>query len=64
MADSGESIDIDAKVQMFGILHKKPFGHKSSRWQKRYAFKLRILRLVAICYLLYMDEPSCGLLIS
>ena len=25
----------DAKVQHFGLLMKKPFGHKSARWQKR-----------------------------
>ena len=37
MAESSDSIDIDAKVQMYGILSKKPFGHKSQRWQKRYA---------------------------
>ncbi|XP_065920784.1 pleckstrin homology domain-containing family D member 1-like [Dysidea avara] len=36
MAESGDTIDIDAKVQMFGLLFKKPFGHKSQRWQKRF----------------------------
>ena len=31
-----ESFDIgDTKVQHFGLLMKKPFGHKSTRWQKR-----------------------------
>ena len=26
----------DAKVQHYGLLMKKPFGHKSGRWQKRF----------------------------
>lgn len=31
-----ESFDVgDTKVQHFGLLMKKPFGHKSARWQKR-----------------------------
>lgn len=31
-----ESFDVgDAKVQHYGLLMKKPFGHKSGRWQKR-----------------------------
>jgi len=31
-----EGFDVgDAKVQHFGLLMKKPFGHKSGRWQKR-----------------------------
>lgn len=31
-----ESFDVgDTKVQHFGLLMKKPFGHKSGRWQKR-----------------------------
>lgn len=25
----------DTKVQHYGLLMKKPFGHKSARWQKR-----------------------------
>ena len=35
---SGEldSFDVgDTKVQHYGLLMKKPFGHKSARWQKR-----------------------------
>ena len=31
-----DSFDIgDTKVQHFGLLMKKPFGHKSTRWQRR-----------------------------
>ena len=31
-----ESFDVgDAKVQHYGLLMKKPFGHKSTRWQRR-----------------------------
>lgn len=26
----------DTKVQHYGLLMKKPFGHKSGRWQKRF----------------------------
>ena len=32
-----EAFDVgDAKVQHYGLLMKKPFGHKSARWQKRF----------------------------
>lgn len=38
-----ESFDIgDTKVQHFGLLMKKPFGHKSTRWQKRWATEPRV----------------------
>jgi hypothetical protein len=31
-----DSFDVgDTKVQHFGLLMKKPFGHKSTRWQRR-----------------------------
>ena len=31
-----DSFDVgDTKVQHFGLLMKKPFGHKSGRWQRR-----------------------------
>lgn len=31
-----DSFDVgDTKVQHYGLLMKKPFGHKSGRWQKR-----------------------------
>ena len=31
-----EGFDVgDTKVQHYGLLMKKPFGHKSGRWQKR-----------------------------
>lgn len=34
-ADMG-SFDVgDTKVQHFGLLMKRPFGHKSARWQRR-----------------------------
>ena len=37
----------DAKVQHFGVLMKKPFGHKSARWQRRcvgwYCYKYRVV---------------------
>ncbi len=39
-ADMG-SFDIgDTKVQHFGLLMKRPFGHKSARWQKRYVITI------------------------
>ena len=28
----------NAKVQHYGLLMKKPFGHKSARWQKRFVY--------------------------
>lgn len=32
----GEAFDAgETKVQHYGLLMKKPFGHKSGRWQKR-----------------------------
>ena len=34
-----DSFDVgDTKVQHFGLLMKKPFGHKSARWQRRYVW--------------------------
>ena len=34
--ESAEAFDVgDTKVQHYGLLMKKPFGHKSGRWQKR-----------------------------
>lgn len=34
--ESAEAFDVgDTKVQHYGLLMKKPFGHKSARWQKR-----------------------------
>eukprot|EP00118_Oscarella_pearsei_P020179 m.218008 g.218008 ORF g.218008 m.218008 type:complete len:495 (+) comp39887_c0_seq9:206-1690(+) len=39
MASSGDkedSFDIDTKVQMSGILSKRPFGHRSTKWQRRF----------------------------
>ena len=30
-----DSFDVGGKVQHFGLLMKKPFGHKSGRWQRR-----------------------------
>ena len=31
-----ESFDVgETRVQHYGLLMKKPFGHKSARWQKR-----------------------------
>lgn len=34
--ESAEAFDVgDTKVQRYGLLMKKPFGHKSGRWQKR-----------------------------
>ena len=34
-----EAFDVgDTKVQHYGLLMKKPFGHKSARWQKRCVF--------------------------
>ena len=34
--ESTEAFDVgDTKVQHYGLLMKKPFGHKSGRWQKR-----------------------------
>ncbi|XP_065184469.1 pleckstrin homology domain-containing family D member 1-like [Sycon ciliatum] len=34
MAD--DDFDIDTRVQMSGLLLKKPFGHKANKWQKRF----------------------------
>ena len=35
--ESAEAFDVgDAKVQHYGLLMKKPFGHKGGRWQKRF----------------------------
>eukprot|EP00058_Branchiostoma_floridae_P019079 XP_002604568.1 hypothetical protein BRAFLDRAFT_79444 [Branchiostoma floridae] len=31
-----DNLDISAKVQHCGLLLKRPFGHASSRWQKRF----------------------------
>ncbi|CAH1261321.1 Hypp2305 [Branchiostoma lanceolatum] len=31
-----DNLDISAKVQHCGLLLKRPFGHPSSRWQKRF----------------------------
>ena len=31
-----DSFDVgETRVQHYGLLMKKPFGHKSARWQKR-----------------------------
>ena len=44
----GEAFDVgDTKVQHYGLLMKKPFGHKSARWQKRLVFT----------YLLSLSQP-------
>ena len=35
-ADLDTAFDVgDTRVQHYGMLMKKPFGHKSARWQKR-----------------------------
>ncbi len=35
-ATDTDSFDVgETKVQHYGLLLKKPFGHKSARWQKR-----------------------------
>lgn len=41
----------DAKVQHFGVLMKKPFGHKSARWQRRFF-------IVKEGFLLYYPEAE------
>ena len=49
--ESAEAFDVgDTKVQHYGLLMKKPFGHKSARWQKRFVgsppfFPVRLLSL-------------------
>ena len=41
-----EDFDVgDAKVQHYGLLMKKPFGHKSARWQKRFVYSSLALAL-------------------
>jgi hypothetical protein len=47
-----EAFDVgDAKVQHYGLLMKKPFGHKSARWQKRFF-------IVKEGFLLYYPESE------
>ena len=61
---SGE-VDFDAgdiKVQHFGLLMKKPFGHKSTRWQKRYFACLHNVawgKLQAIVLVGLWQRPNC-----
>ena len=39
--EAAEAFDAgDTKVQHYGLLMKKPFGHKSGRWQKRFVRSL------------------------
>ena len=35
MREGESGSDIPAKVQHYGVLSKKPFGHPSSKWAKR-----------------------------
>jgi hypothetical protein len=50
--ESAEAFDVgDTKVQHYGLLMKKPFGHKSGRWQKRFF-------IVKEGFLLYYPESE------
>lgn len=47
-----DSFDVgDTKVQHYGLLMKKPFGHKSARWQRRFF-------IVKEGFLLYYNEAE------
>jgi len=37
-ADS-DALDISTKVQLHGVLWKRPFGRPSAKWSRRYAYK-------------------------
>lgn len=49
-----EDFDIDTRVQMAGLLYKKPFGHKANKWQRRW-----VAALICLWSLLYKPRLEC-----
>ncbi|XP_070577385.1 pleckstrin homology domain-containing family D member 1-like isoform X2 [Ptychodera flava] len=36
MTDNQEEFDVSTRVQLWGVLGKKPFGHSANKWSKRF----------------------------
>ena len=61
-SQDAESFDIgEAKVQKYGLLLKRPFGHKSAKWQKRLEASGRKPRLTKLMVAAFYP-PSGSLL--